>query len=141
MLNFFANRKKIICSNPSCKRVFSEEELQTGLSFTNMRCPDCHHIVNIIDNASKEIEELIFKYQNKPKMPEVEYDILHELLLQGVNSIYARDIAEETDYSSILIAYRCKKLDEDYGFVIRDMSSSPYKYSISPEGIDFLSEV
>lgn len=139
LLNLFSNRKEIVCSNPTCKRIFSEDDLQVGLKFTNMTCPDCHHKVTIIENTSKEIEELIAKYDNKPKIPEVEYAILRELLLQGTNSVYARDIAEETDYSSILIAFRCKKLEEDYYYVKRDTSCSPYKYSISNEGKKYLS--
>jgi hypothetical protein len=139
VLGFFANRKEIVCSNPDCKRIFSEDDLQTGLKFTKMMCPDCHHGVTIIENTSKEIEDLISMYDNKSKLPEVEYAILHELLLQGTNSVYARDIAEETDYSSILIAFRCKKLEEEYAYVKRDISCSPYKYSISSEGKEYFS--
>lgn len=139
ILDFFANKKEIVCSNTTCKRVFTEDDLQTGLKFTKMICPDCHHKVTIFEKKSKEIEDLIVKYDNKPKLPEVEYAILHELLLQGTNSVYARDIAEETDYSSILIAFRCKKLDEEYAYVKRDTSCSPYKYSISNEGKKYFS--
>lgn len=137
ILDFFANKKEIVCSNPTCKRIFSEEELQTGLKFTKMSCPDCHHQVSILQNISKEMECLIAQYDNKNKLPELEYTILHELFLQNANSVYARDIAEETDYSSILIAYRYKKLEEDFGYIIRDTNSSPYKYAISDEGKEY----
>lgn len=140
VMNFFANRKEIKCSNPDCQRVFSEDDLQTGLKFTKMMCPDCHKPVVIIENSSKEIEELIIKYNNKEKLPEVDYAILHELSLQGAESVFARDIAEETDYSSNLIAARCKKLDEEFGYIVRNIQSNPYKYSISTTGAEFLSE-
>lgn len=138
IITFFANRKEIICSNEKCKRIFSEDDLQTGLKFTNMICPSCHSKVLVIENTSKEIQDLIAKFDTKNKLPEIEYDILCELYSQEQNSIYARDIAEETDYSSYIIAAHCKKLDKDYGYIIRDTSSTPYRYLISKRGKEYL---
>lgn len=139
ILNFFASRKEIICSNLGCGRKFSEDELQNGLKFTKMKCPDCQHQVNIIENFSKDIEDLILKYNDKVKLSEVEYAILHELLLNTGNGVFARDISEETDFSSMLVASRCKKLEQEYGYVIRNTTTTPYKYKISEDGIVFLS--
>lgn len=140
ILNFFSGRKEIICSNDKCKRVFSEDDLENGLKFTDMTCPKCHSKVIVTEKTSKEIEDLIHKYSNTTKLPEVDYDILRELCLQNSGNVYARDIAEETDYSSKLIAARCKKLDEHYGFIIRNTKSIPYKYAISNKGKDFLNK-
>ena len=138
ILNFFSGRKKIVCSNSKCNRVFSEDDLLGGLKFTNMTCPDCHQKVLIIENTSKEIKDLINKYSKTIQLPEVDYDILRELSLQHSDDVYARDIAEETDYSSKLIAAHCKKLDRDYGLIVRNTKSSPYKYFISDKGREFL---
>ncbi len=53
--------------------------------------------------------------------------------------MYAREIAQEIDYSGQLVGWRGKKLDQDHKYVFRsrEKEGSPYKYELTPEGKEY----
>ena len=67
-------------------------------------------------------------------LPSIELGVMHELNSSN-EKMYARDLSEELDISSHLIAKRAKKLDEDKGLINRDRSEQLIKYSISKKAI------
>uniref|UniRef100_UPI001F373C92 MarR family transcriptional regulator n=1 Tax=Cronobacter dublinensis TaxID=413497 RepID=UPI001F373C92 len=87
-----------------------------------------------IRSFSESIMEEITKIDNAKLLPRLELMILHELHKAG-EKILARDIAEELDASSQLIAKRAEKLDKK-GLVLRDKSDSLIKYSITNKAIE-----
>ena len=98
-----------------------------------MRCIECQSPVEV-QAFSESISQEMSKIDNAKLMPRLELMILHELHKAGTK-ILARDIAEELDVSSQLIAKRAEKLERNR-YVARDRSANPIKYSISDKAIE-----
>lgn len=131
--NFLRESKHIVCMNPSCKKSYPYEQLEF-LKFNKMRCVECQskvQVKTIADGIKTELEKI-----DKAKLlPSLELGILHEL--NSCNSkLFARDLSEELDISSYLIAKRAEKLDKTKGLINRDRNQSLIKYSISKKAVE-----
>lgn len=129
---FLRESKHILCVNPDCNKSYPYDQLQF-LEFNKMRCIECQSQVQvkaISDGIKAELEKI-----DKAKLlPALELGILHEL--NGVDGqLYARDLSEELDISSYLIAKRAEKLDKQKGLIKRDRSEQLIKYSISEKAV------
>ena len=131
--DFLSSSKKIHCINPDCGKNFGVEELQF-LEFTQFKCNNCGSKV-VVEPISQEIKDKIDQIEDSKLLPLPELKIIRELE-KSEEPIYAREIAQEIDYSGQLIGWRGKKLDEDYGLVIRskDKENLPYRYELTEEG-------
>ena len=66
------------------------------------------------ESISSELD----KIDKSKLLPKIEFSLLYELhKKKNEEPMYAREIAEELDASSNLIAARGRRLDEKYGFV------------------------
>ncbi|EOI7472884.1 hypothetical protein OZ701_002928, partial [Yersinia enterocolitica] len=83
---------------------------------------------------SESISSEILKIDNAKLLPKLELMILHELHKSG-EKMLARDIAEELDVSSHIIAKRSEKMDKK-ALVYRDKAGALIKYSITQNAID-----
>lgn len=126
--NFLRESKHIVCINPECVKSYPYEQLQY-LEFNKMRCIDCQSQVKV-QAISDDIKEELSKIDKAKLLPTIELGLLHELNSCD-SEVYARDLAEELDLSSYLIAKRAEKLDKQKGLVIRHRSEQLLKYSIS----------
>ncbi len=124
--------KVIRCTNESCNRIFTENEL-ICLNFTGYKCPDCHGDVIIESKVDDEVVQDLNDAEKLSLLERAELDILIELNAQN-GYIPAKDIAEELDMNSRRIARICKKLSEGKGLVVRDTQTNPYKYAITEQG-------
>lgn len=132
---FLANAKRIICSNIDCKKQFDIQELRF-LEFNNHKCNNCQSIV-IIESLADDITDIISKIDNTKMLPMPEVKILQELQ-HSETELYAKEIAQEVDYSGQLIGWRAKKLDEKHELVRREKEEGkPYKYKLTQKGKDF----
>lgn len=134
---FLRESKHIICTNPSCKKSYPYDQLQY-LEFNKMRCVECQNQV-IVKDFSDGIKAELDRIDKTKLLPAIELGLLHELNASN-EKMYARDLSEELDISSHLIAKRAKKLDEEKGLVERDRSESLIKYSISKKAIKYYFE-
>lgn len=130
--NFLRESKHIECINPTCKKSYPYDQLEF-LKFNKMRCVECQskvEVKTIADGIKIELEKI-----DKAKLlPSLELGMLHEL--NSFNGkLYARDLSEELDISSYLIAKRAEKLDKVKGLIDRDRSQQLIKYSISEKAI------
>lgn len=98
-----------------------------------MRCIECQSPVEV-QAFSESISKEMSKIDKAKLMPRLELMILHELHKAGTK-ILARDIAEELDVSSQLIAKRAEKLEKKR-YVVRDKSAALIKYSIADKAVD-----
>ena len=129
---FLRESKHIQCINPECGKSYPYDQLPF-LEFNKMRCNECQSEVEV-KSVSEAIKSELAKIDKTKLLPSIELGVLHEL--NGSNEkMYARDLSEELDISSHLIAKRAKKLDEDKGLVDRDRSEQLIKYSISKKAI------
>lgn len=125
---FLRKSKHILCINSTCNKSYPYEEL-SFLEFNKMRCIECQSEVQV-KAISEDIKIELEKIDKTKLLPSIELGVLHEL--NGSDEkMYARDLSEELDISSYLIAKRAKKLDENKGLVNRDRSEQLIKYSIS----------
>ncbi|MBI6119617.1 hypothetical protein [Salegentibacter maritimus] len=132
---FLSNAKRIICSNPDCEKQFEIDDLKF-LEFNNYRCNKCQSKV-IIETLSDDIKDQIDRIDKNKMLPVPEVKILKELQ-NSDSELYARDIAQEVDYSGQLIGWRAKKLDEQHNLINRKKEAGKtYKYILTPLGIDF----
>ncbi|MCC8359712.1 hypothetical protein [Salinimicrobium sediminilitoris] len=132
---FLSNAKRIICSNPDCEKQFEIQDLKF-LEFNNYRCNKCQSKV-IIETLSDDIKDQIDRIDKNKMLPIPEVKILKELQ-NSDTELYARDIAQEVDYSGQLIGWRAKKLDEQHNLISRKKEAGKtYKYILTPMGIDF----
>ena len=132
---FLSNARRIICSNIDCKKQFEIEDLKF-LEFTNYKCNKCQSEV-IIETLAKDIREQIAKIDQSKMLPVPEVKILKELQ-NSDTELYARDIAQEVDYSGQLIGWRAKKLDETHDLIEREKEvGKTYKYTLSEKGKAF----
>lgn len=99
-----------------------------------MRCNECQSEVKV-KSVSDDIKTELDKIDKSKLLPAIDLGLLHELNSSN-EKMYARDISEELDISSHLIAKRAKKLDEDKGLIDRDRTESLIRYSISKKAID-----
>ncbi len=125
---FLKESKKIICTNLSCSKTYPYEHL-SYLEFNRMRCIECQSPVEITSVSENIINELE-KIDKSKLLPKIEFSLLYELH-KNEEPMYAREVAEELDVSSHLIASRGKKLDEKYNLVTRVHNGQIYAYSIT----------
>lgn len=130
--DFLKESKRIVCLNPACMKSYPYEDLKF-LTYNKMKCIECHSPVEV-QAFSETISEEISKIDNAKLLPKLELMILHELHKSG-DKILARDIAEELDVSSQLIAKRSEKMDRK-DLVSRDKTGSLIKYSITEKAIE-----
>ncbi len=129
--DFLRESKHIACINPACGKTYPYEQLEF-LEFNKMRCVDCQSKVTV-QSVSENITEELERIDKEKLLPAIELAVLYEL--NGLDSsVYARDLAEELDVSSFLIAKRAEKLDRNQGLVTRDRSEQLLRYSISDKG-------
>ncbi|WP_372933429.1 hypothetical protein [Mariniphaga sediminis] len=132
---FLSDAKRIICSNLDCKKQFELEELKF-LEFTNYKCNVCQSDV-LIETIADDVKEVIQKIDKTRMLPAPEVKILKELQYSD-KDLFAREIAQEVDYSGQLIGWRAKKLDEKHELVKRTKENGkPYKYKLTQKGNDF----
>ncbi|MBC5836272.1 MarR family transcriptional regulator [Flavobacterium sp. F372] len=132
---FLADAKRIICSNIDCKKQFDIQDLKF-LEFNNYRCNSCNSDV-IIETLADDITEIINKIDQSKMLPMPEVKILQELQ-HSETELYAKEIAQEVDYSGQLIGWRAKKLDEKHELIKREKEEGkPYKYMLTQKGKDF----
>ncbi len=129
---FLRQSKTIICTNPQCGKTYPYEDLNF-LNYNKMRCIECQSPVEV-QAFSESISKEMSKIDKAKLMPRLELMILHELHKAGTK-ILARDIAEELDVSSQLIAKRAEKLEKKR-YVVRDKSAALIKYSIADKAVD-----
>lgn len=133
IVEFLKESKRIQCINPECGKEYSIDELKY-LEFNNFKCNICSSPVetkSISETITKEIESI-----DKTKfLPIPELKIMQELL-KSDESLYAREIAQEIDYSGQLVGWRGKKLAEDHNYItrIREKEGASYKYKLTSEG-------
>lgn len=128
---FIFNSKKIQCSNSKCNKVFEKEQIPF-LEFCNYKCNSCGSEVKVETLASSFVEE-VNKIKEELLLPEKDIKIIVELSNYGDEYKYAREIAEELDYSKYIIASRCKILSNDHGLIDRKKlrDNEPYMYRIT----------
>lgn len=131
---FIASSKRIQCQ--SCGKLFKLDELPF-LEFSNNKCNTCGGLVKI-ESYSDQVFQEITKIDEKKLLPRELMEILIELSNSNNTTRFAREIAEELDYSKNTIAWKCKNLDEKYGLVerIKLKGNDPYKYRLTQKAID-----
>lgn len=130
---FLRESKHIQCINPECGKSYPYEQLPF-LEFNKMRCNECQSEVKV-KSVSDDIKTELDKIDKSKLLPAIELGLMHELNSSN-EKMYARDLSEELDISSHLIAKRAKKLDEEKGLVDRDRTEQLIRYSISRKAID-----
>lgn len=125
--DFLRNAKKIVCTNPSCNKLYPYEELKY-LKYAKMRCVECQSTVEVL-SVSENIENKLNQIDKSKLLPSIEFSLLYELN-KHTDAIYAKDIAEELDVSSKLIGRRAKKLDEEKQLIER-IKTTPMTYKIT----------
>jgi len=136
IVEFLNGSKRIQCINPECKKEYSIDELKF-LEFNKFKCNVCSFPVemkSISENIAQEIEAI----DTSKFLPTPELKIIQELL-KSEDALYAREIAQEIDYSGQLIGWRGKKLAEDHNYVtrIREKEGASYKYKLTDEGKEY----
>lgn len=133
--DFLNESKYIHCINPACNKNFSVDDLKF-LEFTNFKCNSCNSPV-IIDSVSDEIKKKVISIETESLLPLPELKILQELS-KSSNPLLAKEIAQEIDYSSYLVAKRGQKLEQDYKLVKREKrNSNRYHYELTESGKTF----
>lgn len=133
IVDFLNESKRIQCINPECRKEFSADQIKF-LEFNHFKCNVCSSEVEI-KSISDSITQKIESIDKSKLLPTPELRIIQELL-KSEESLYAREIAQEIDYSVQLIGWRGKKLDEDHNYVtrIREKEGSAYKYKLTASG-------
>ena len=123
-------------TNESTREFFEYLNNLKFLEFNYYRCNKCQSKV-IIETLSDDIKDQIDRIDKNKMLPVPEVKILKELQ-NSDSELYARDIAQEVDYSGQLIGWRAKKLDEQHNLINRKKEAGKtYKYILTPLGIDF----
>lgn len=104
------------------------------IEFNNNKCNVCSSPV-IVESISDSILEEIKDIDSTKLLPPQEMKILFELSKSDEFRL-ARDIAEELDYHSNLVARRGKILDEKEKLIERKKDTKPYKYRITKKARD-----
>ena len=139
IVEFLNGSKRIVCINPECGKEYSIDQLKF-LEFNNFKCNVCSSLVeirSISDTISKEIESI----DTTKFLPTPELKIIQELL-KAEEPMYAKEIAQEIDYSGQLIGWRGKKLAEDYNYVLRtrEKDGAPYRYKLTDDGQSYFDQ-
>jgi hypothetical protein len=129
--DFLSSSKKIYCTNSRCNKRFTFEELPM-LEYYHFKCNECGGFVQVEPVLSAKIKSKLEKIDDSKLLPPQEIKILTELEI-AKSPLFAKDIAEEVDLSSYVIASRCKKLSEDSGLVKRIKESKLYEYEITED--------
>lgn len=136
IVEFLNDSKRIQCVNPDCNKEYGMDQYKF-LEFNNFKCNVCSSPVetkSISESIIKEIELI----DNNKFLPTPELKIIQELL-KSDDALYAREIAQEIDYSGQLIGWRGKKLAEDHNYVtrLREKEGAPYKYKLTIQGKEY----
>lgn len=136
IVEFLNDSKRIQCVNPDCNKEYGMDQYKF-LEFNNFKCNVCSSPVetkSISESIIKEIELI----DNNKFLPTPELKIIQELL-KSDDALYAREIAQEIDYSGQLIGWRGKKLAEDHNYVtrLREKEGAPYKYRLTIQGKEY----
>lgn len=136
IVEFLNGSKRIQCVNPDCLKEYSIDQLKF-LEFNNFKCNTCSFPVET-KSISEKIAKEISAIDQKKFLPTPELKIIQELL-KSDGPLYAREIAQEIDYSGQLIGWRGKKLAEDYHYVKRhrEKDGASYKYDLTEEGRNY----
>lgn len=136
IVEFLNDAKRIQCINPNCGKEYSIDQIKY-LEFNNFKCNVCSSPVEI-KSVSESIAKEIQAIDTTKFLPTPELKIIQELS-KTEYPLYAREIAQEIDYSSQLVGWRGKKLAEEYNYVkrIRDKEGTPYKYELTQEGKEY----
>lgn len=139
IVDFLNGAKRIQCINPNCAKEYSIEQIKY-LEFNNFKCNACSSPVEI-KSISETITEEIQAIDANKFLPDAELKILQELA-KSDEPLYAKEIAQEIDYSGQLIGWRGKKLAEDRNYVdrIREKEGTPYKYKLTNEGKEYFDD-
>jgi DNA-binding MarR family transcriptional regulator len=139
-MEFLSKSKKIECINPDCKKNFALDQLQF-LEFNNFKCNSCGYPV-LVDSISDEIKSRIERIDEKKFLPIPELKIIRELE-KADKPLYAREIAQEIDYSGQLVGWRGKKLQNEYDYVkrIKENDRNPYMYELTKKGRSYFDEI
>lgn len=139
IVEFLNSSKRIQCINPDCQKEYSIDQLKF-LEFNNFKCNNCSSPVNI-KSISEKIAQEIAAIDKSKFLPTPELLIIQELL-KSKEPLYAKEIAQEIDYSGQLIGWRGKKLAEDHNYVFRqrEKEGAPYKYKLTIEGKKYFNE-
>ncbi|MFI3213803.1 MAG: hypothetical protein R3Y24_10710 [Eubacteriales bacterium] len=138
IVQHLSEKELIKCTNKDCSKEFEKNNLD-ALKLYGMQCPHCNSEVIIEKITDPAFEQIISKVSNFEKLGTIEYSILLTLLTLD-KVLYARQLSEEIDLSSYLIAARCKKLDEEKGYVVRQYGNGAYTYKISEAGKNFFEQ-
>ena len=123
---FIANAKRIVCTNIECQKQFDIQDIKF-LEFNNFKCNVCHSDI-IIEPLDEDVKSLVDRIDKSKMLPVPEVKILRELQ-NSTSDLFAREIAQEVDYSGQLIGWRAKKLDEKHKLVKREKEEGkPYRY-------------
>lgn len=127
--DFISNSEKIYCTK--CHKSFTNDQLKL-LEFSKFRCNECCGKVIIESILSDKAQQELKSIKPEDLLPRKDLDILIELS-SDTNPKFAREIAEELDYSKQTIAFACKRLGNDLGLIDRFKlkDNEPYKYKIT----------
>lgn len=133
IVEFLNSSKRIQCINPDCGKEYSIDQIKF-LEFNNFKCNVCSCKVEI-KSISETIVQEIESIDKEKFLPTPELKIIQELL-KSDEPLYAKEIAQEIDYSGQLIGWRGKKLAEDYNYVLRtrEKEGASYRYELTSEG-------
>ena len=136
IVEFLKESKKIKCSNLECGKEFSTDDLKF-LEFNNFKCNNCSNHVEVL-SISDSIKSKLNAIDSSKLLTTPELKMIQELL-KAENPLYAKEIAGEIDYSGQLIGWRGRKLDRDYGYVIRtrEKDGAPYQYELTDLGKNY----
>jgi hypothetical protein len=134
--DYMSTTKKIQCTNSACKKLFRVEDLPF-LEFNNNKCNTCGSLVSI-ESLSEQVINEITKIDERKLLPKQDLSIIIELYNSDNELKYAREIAEELDYSKNVIANRCKVLDQKHGLIerVKLKDNDPYKYRLTEKAIE-----
>lgn len=128
--DYISTTKKIQCSNKGCNKLFNTDDIP-GLEFNNYKCNSCGSPVTV-EQFTNQFHDVICQINEENLLPKTDLNIILELSNNKFARKYAREIAEELDYSKYLVAMRCKKLSEkDLIIRARHKKTDPYKYSLT----------
>jgi len=133
--DYISSSKRILCTG-ECKKLFKVEDLPF-LEFNNYKCNACGSPV-IIETYSETILNEISRIDREKLLLKEDLSIIIELYNAQNEFRFAREIAEELDFSKYIIARKCKALDEEYGLVERAKfkGNEPYKYRLTNKAIE-----
>ncbi len=130
-IEFLKDTKQIVCTNPTCGKVYPYDEIQMFKRF-HMQCPECSSKVEI-DYIANDIKEDLNKIDPSLFLPEIDYSILFELNKRK-DGTFASEISEELDISPQLIGKRVKIMSEEKNLISRIPKGSNRKlYKITDE--------